>query len=224
MPARSQSQSNLPDSAGPYSPRSTASLTNSDSNVLRSASSLHLPPPAPRMRNIPLPHEWGDRTAPPVVPYYQEPFPIDLRSDLDLEHLTLSLLDRPSTSCPPQEIVTSSSSHRATFQLPPVTIVRRLCRTIRGPLSLRVYQSELSPETQQAVCRAFLARGGSRGRKIWQDFLNGNQHPDGPKGELLLHGHLLLWGFRQDGQHQWIVDVDVERHRAPSTPRINYSY
>lgn len=182
------------------------------------------------MRNIPLPHEWADRTAPPVVPYYQEPFPIDLRSDLDLEHLTRAL---GNYSIPPGSTIHIMPTARdrnllqlASGDIPatPVTIVRRLCRTIRGPLSLRVYQSELSPETQQAVYRAFLARGGSRGGKIWQDFLNGHQHPDGPKGELLLHGHLLLWGFRQDGQHQWIVDVDVERHRAPPTPRINYSY
>ncbi|KAJ7875007.1 hypothetical protein B0H14DRAFT_3130894 [Mycena olivaceomarginata] len=171
-------------------------------------------------RHIPLPHEWADRIAPPVVPYYQEPFPIDLRSDLDLEHLTRVL---GNYSIPPGSTIHIMPTARdrnllqlASGDIPatPVTIVRRLCRTIRGPLSLRVYQSELSPETQQAVYRAFLACGGSRGRKIWQDFLNGDQHPDGPKGGLLLHGHWLLWGFRQDGQHQWIVDVDVEGHRA----------
>ncbi|KAF7341501.1 hypothetical protein MVEN_01887600 [Mycena venus] len=233
MPGRSHSQSPnsnrgypgwpLPEMANPFSPQSReASFPASSLYSLQ-------PPSAPRMRNVPLPSVWAGHIATPPQVLAWEPFPIDLRSDLDLEHLTRAIgnhrISPQSTIC-----IFPTARDRTLFEITSgdtpttsISIIRRLCAILRAPLSLRVYQLELSPDAQQAVCSYFLSRSGPNGRRLWQDFLNGHHHPQGPTGEVLLQGHVLLWGFKKDGQHRWIVDVDVQR-RLPPITHVNYSY
>lgn len=187
------------------------------------------PPPAPRMRNVPLPNVWPDLVAGQRAAPSRDAFSIDLGSDLDLEHLTRALGNHRIS--PHSTIhVLPTTRDRALLQITSgdmpttsISFIRRLWSLIRASLSLQVYQSELSPEGQQAVCSYFLSRSGPNGTRLWQDFINGHHHPQGPKGEVLLQGHLLLWGFRRDGRCRWIVDVDVQR-RIPNIPHANYNY
>jgi hypothetical protein len=95
---------------------------------------------------------------------------------------------------------------------------------MRAPLSLQVYRSQLSPDVQQAVYSYFISRSGPDGRRLWRNFLNGHHHPQGPMGDVLLQGHVLLWGVRQDGHGQWVVDVDVPRPPVRHTPHVTNSY
>ncbi|KAJ6538136.1 hypothetical protein B0H19DRAFT_1382679 [Mycena capillaripes] len=233
MPSRSRTRSPstpqgypgwfCPDSGGPNSPQSTVSSLT--------ASALHLlqPPPAPRMRSVPLPNVRGAHVVPRAVTT-RESFPIDLTSDLDLEHLTRALGNHNISPYSTIHVLPTSRD-RSLLQITsgdmpttPISVIRRLRSVTRAPLSLQVYRSELPPDTQQAVCSYFLSRSGSNGRRLWQDFLNGHRHPRGPTGEDLLQGHVFLWGFWQDGHRQWIVDVDVPRLPVTHASQVNYSY
>ncbi|KAJ7914690.1 hypothetical protein B0H13DRAFT_2325012 [Mycena leptocephala] len=214
----------LPDIGGPYSPPPAGSSLPS------TAPHLLQPPYAPRMRNVPLPAVYGGPIAMLPAATHREPFPIDLRSDLDLEHLTQALGNHRISSHSTVHVLPTARD-RPLIQLrlgdeptTSITLIRRLHAVMCAPLSLRVYRSELSPDVQQAVCGYFVARSEPNGRRLWQDFLNGHHHPQGPKGEDLLQGHFLLWGVWQDGHAQWVVDADVPRPPVRHTPHVTNSY
>ncbi|KAJ7481983.1 hypothetical protein FB451DRAFT_1237715 [Mycena latifolia] len=88
-------------------------------------------------------------------------------------------------------------------------VIRRLQTVMRAPLSLEIFSTKLPPATGQSVRCYFLSRSGKDGALLWQGFLNGARHPQGPKGAVLLRGHCFMWGFSQDYQGQWQVHVDV---------------
>ncbi|KAJ7663237.1 hypothetical protein DFH06DRAFT_1189741 [Mycena polygramma] len=183
------------------------------------------PPPAPRIPTIPLPNVWGGQIV--LVPH-REPFPIDLLGNLDLELLTRAIGNH---YIQPHSTIRVLAPDRCLLHIisgdaptTPISFIRRLRRLMRAPLSLHVYRSELPPETQQAVRSYFLSHSGSNGRRLWQDFLNGHRHPQGPTGEVLLQGHFFLWGFRQDGHDCWVVHVEAPQHRAIHPPPLHYSY
>ncbi|KAJ7663229.1 hypothetical protein DFH06DRAFT_1189684 [Mycena polygramma] len=204
---------------GPYSAPSPASYLPSPA--------LHLlqPPPAPRIPTIPLPNVWG---GPIVLVPNRAPLPIDLLGDLDLELLTRAIGHHRILQ---HSTIRVLAGDRCLLQIisgdaptTSISFIRRLRRHMRAPLSLHVYRSELPPETQQAVRSYFLSHSGSNGRRLWQGFLNGHRHPRGPTGEVLLQGHLFLWGFRPDGHDCWVVDVDAPQRRAIHPPPLHYSY
>ncbi|KAJ7443112.1 hypothetical protein FB451DRAFT_1568729 [Mycena latifolia] len=191
----------------PYSPQGALSPL--------SAPALHLlqPPPAPRLRTVPLPRTSTARTSLPAVVTARDLFPIDLSRDLDLR-----LLARAITNyrIPPRTAidVLPTSRDRALIQLDSgrrpttaVAVVRSLHSLMRAPLSLEVYESDLAPEVQRSVCEYFLAHSGPDGRRLWRDFLDGYDHPRGPMGAVLLQGHFNLWGFSQDNHLRWVMNV-----------------
>ncbi|KAF7341492.1 hypothetical protein MVEN_01886600 [Mycena venus] len=239
MPGHSHSQSPnsnrgypgwpLPEMAGSIVSGLTAVQRMHRIPAVSRSNATYKPPSAPRMPSVPLPSAWAGHIATPPQVLTWEPFPIDLRNDLDLEQLTRAIGNHRIS--PHSTIrVLPTARDRALFQITSgdtsttsISIICRLCAMLRAQLSLPFYQSELSPDVQQAACSYFLSRSGSNGRRLWEDFLNGHHHPQGPKGEVLFQGHILLWGFRQEGQHRWIVDVDVQRRLPPKT-HVNYSY
>jgi hypothetical protein len=128
-------------------------------------------------------------------------------------HVLPTARDRSLIQLPSGDVPTTS-----------IAVIRRLHAVMRAPLSLQVYRSQLSPDVQQAVYSYFISRSGPDGRRLWRNFLNGHHHPQGPMGDVLLQGHVLLWGVRQDGHGQWVVDVDVPRPPVRHTPHVTNSY
>ncbi|KAJ6464882.1 hypothetical protein C8R45DRAFT_1023444 [Mycena sanguinolenta] len=191
----------------------------------------HPPPPlAPRIRTIPLPSVEVGPVPQPLAETHRESFPIDLKIDLDLEHLeravgnhiiparsTIHIVptarDRPLIQISLGEVPTTA-----------ILFIRRLCSVMRAPLSLQYYQSELSADIQDTIFRYFLSCRGPNGRRLWRDFLDGHHHPYGPTGEVLLQGHFFLWGIWEDAHSRWFVDVDIQRSPVTHAPLIHYGY
>ncbi|KAJ7473243.1 hypothetical protein FB451DRAFT_1367276 [Mycena latifolia] len=175
----------------------------------------HLPPPAPRLRSIPLPDAAVARRRPRARPTHQDVFPIDLTNDVDFDLLAGRI---QNCSIPPHTTIDILPTSRECILLQMTTgdrptstfaIIRRLQTIMRAPLSLQVFTTELPPAARQSVRSYFLARSGQDGVGLWQGFLNGARHPQGPRGAVLLRGHCFMWGFSQDHQGQWGVHVGV---------------
>ncbi|KAJ7096916.1 hypothetical protein C8R44DRAFT_989172 [Mycena epipterygia] len=188
------------------------------------------PPPTPRMRPIPLPSVLS-APFPPTAPMIGNDFyPIDLSSDLDLEALARAIPNyviHPRTTIhilPTSRDRSLMQFNSGNRQRSAISIICRLHALLRAPLSLQVYQSELAPDVQQAVFRYFIASSGPHGRRLWQRFLNGHHHPQGPTGAVLLQGHFNLWGFSQDYHLRWVIDVDVQRLPLLQAVHGSYSY
>ncbi|KAJ7249757.1 hypothetical protein B0H12DRAFT_1324398 [Mycena haematopus] len=130
--------------------------------------------------------------------------PIDLQINLDLEQLAQAVgnyIISPNSTIDVVPTARDRTLIRITLGDEPTTassFIRRLWSVMRAPLSLQYYQWELSPDVQDAVFRYFLSRSGPHGRRLWQDFLNGHHHPQGPAGAVLLQGHFFLWGIWKD--------------------------
>ncbi|KAJ7473245.1 hypothetical protein FB451DRAFT_290409 [Mycena latifolia] len=203
----------LPNSTPPGDPSSPYALNDHSLHV--PAPHLLQPPPAPRLRNIPLPNPTVARRRPRARPTHQDVFPIDLTTDVDFDLLTGRI---QNCSIPPHTTIDILPASRECILLqmntgdhPTTTfaIIRRLQTIMRAPLSLQVFSTELPPAARQFVRSYFLARGGQDGARLWQGFLKGARHPQGPRGAVLLRGHCFMWGFSQDHQGQWVVHVDV---------------
>jgi hypothetical protein len=88
------------------------------------------------------------------------------------------------------------------------SVIRRLQSILREPLSLQVF-TKLRPDVQVSVREYFLARSGPNSALIWQSFLGGVEHPQGPKGVVLLQGHTYMWGLSQELNGHWVLHVDL---------------
>ncbi|KAJ7436711.1 hypothetical protein FB451DRAFT_1570977 [Mycena latifolia] len=161
------------------------------------------PPPAPRLRNIPLPDAAVDV------------FPINLTNDVDFDLLAGRI---QNCSIPPHTTIDILPASRECILLQMTTgdrptstfaVIRRLQAIIRAPLSLQLFTTELPLAARQSVRGYFLSCSGQDGAGLWQGFLNGARHPQGPRGAVLLRGHCFMWGFSQDYQGQWAVHVDA---------------
>ncbi|KAJ7192691.1 hypothetical protein GGX14DRAFT_406074 [Mycena pura] len=172
------------------------------------------PPPAPRLRNVPLPDtvatHWQGPSFPPQPQV--DVLPIDLTGDVDFDVVARIL---PSHSIPPHTAIhVQSTSRECTFlhfvtQDRPqtaVAVIRRLQALLHAPLSLPHYHAY---PAKRAVHRHFLSRSGHEGVGLWRGFLNGARHPRGPKGADFLRGHSCMWGFSQDYTGGWVINVDV---------------
>jgi hypothetical protein len=60
-----------------------------------------------------------------------------------------------------------------------------------------------------SVREYFLARSGPNSALIWQSFLSGVEHPQGPRGVVLLQGHTYMWGLSQELNGHWVLHVDL---------------
>ncbi|KAJ7717911.1 hypothetical protein DFH07DRAFT_1068132 [Mycena maculata] len=181
-----------------------------------SSATPHLlqPPPAPRLRSIPLPGSsasHGHSVAPPPP---RDVFPVDLTTEVDFDDLARSV---PNYSIPPRTTIYIFPASGGSFLLQIITghrptstfsVIRRLKAIMGEPLALQVYHADLPPAARSSVHEYFLSRSGHRGTRLWQGFLNGALHPRGPSGIDLLRGHSSMWGFYQDHQGQWIIQVD----------------
>ncbi|KAJ7500620.1 hypothetical protein B0H11DRAFT_1995926 [Mycena galericulata] len=201
----------LPPSPPPRPPNPPYSVDH-----LPVAPHLLQPPPAPRLRNVPLP---GDLTA-----FHsrslRQPIPRDIYP-IDLTHrINFAVLGRSVASCsiPPYTTVYVFSTSRSisllwinTEDRPETTfsVIRRLQALIRAPLSLQGYLTDLPPTIQRSVREHFLSRRGHSGPGLWQGFLNGSHHRRGPSGRDLLRGHSFMWGFSQDHAGRWVLYVDL---------------
>ncbi|KAF7358894.1 hypothetical protein MSAN_01229700 [Mycena sanguinolenta] len=146
------------------------------------------PPPAPRLQPVPLP------------PTAADVFPIDLADEIDFQVLargisnfsiplhTIVYVLPASRACSLLQIETKDRHSRA------FSVIRRLQSILREPLSLHVYRTQLQPAVQESVRQYFLSQSGRNGVHLWQGFLNGFQHRDGPRGLVLLQGHSDMWG------------------------------
>ncbi|KAK7036170.1 hypothetical protein R3P38DRAFT_617345 [Favolaschia claudopus] len=203
------------------SPQATAQNSpQTSSPVLQSPSSLPLhrlqPPPAPRLQSIPLPNlSPTNPQGPTFSTRGTGVFPVDLLNDIDFEVLARSVSNFriPSHTT---IYVAPSSRDRFLFHIDTgdrplrvFSILRRVQSILRAPLSLQVYQTQVSPATQESVRQHFLSRNGPDAARLWRNFLNGFEHGDGPRGEILLQGHSDMWGFSQDHGGEWVIHVDV---------------
>ncbi|KAJ7478086.1 hypothetical protein FB451DRAFT_181583 [Mycena latifolia] len=179
------------------------------------ASHLLQPPPAPRLRNIPLPDAAVARRRSRARPTHQDVFPIDLTNDVDFDLLAGRI---QNCSIPPHTTIDILPTSRECILVQMTTgdrptstfaVIRRLQAIIRAPLSLQLFTTELPLAARQSVRGYFLSCSGQDGAGLWQGFLNGARHPQGPRGAILLRGHCFMWGFSQDYQGQWAVHVDV---------------
>ncbi|KAJ7181365.1 hypothetical protein C8R43DRAFT_1229289 [Mycena crocata] len=172
------------------------------------------PPPAPRLRNIPLP---DPRVAhlPHNLPATQNVFPIDLTRRVDFDLLGRSVENYSIPAHTTVYIVPTSHEFTLleinTGDTPATafSIIRRLQTEMRALLSLRVYRVGLPPVAQQLVRDYFLSHSGTNGARLWQAFLNGARYPRGPRGADLLRGHSCMWGFGEDFNGRWVIDVDL---------------
>ncbi|KAJ6492021.1 hypothetical protein C8R45DRAFT_190913 [Mycena sanguinolenta] len=173
------------------------------------------PPPAPRLQPVPLPNLSPTYTHASVLPTGADVFPIDLTSEVDFQvlergvsnfsippHTTVYVLPTSQTFSLLQ-IETKNRPSRA------LSVIRRLQSILREPLSLDVYRTQLQPVVQEAVRQYFLSQSGRNGAHLWQGFLNGFHHRDGPRGLVLLQGHSDMWGFSQDHGGHWVIHVEV---------------
>ncbi|KAF7358873.1 hypothetical protein MSAN_01227500 [Mycena sanguinolenta] len=173
------------------------------------------PPPAPRLPPVPLPNLPPTYTHAPAPLTAGDVFPIDLADEIDFQVLARGISD---FSIPPHTIVYVLPASRACSLLQIETkdrpsrafsVIRRLQSILREPLSLHVYRTQLQPVVQESVRRYFLSQSGRNGAHLWQGFLNGLQHRDGPRGLVLLQGHSDMWGFSQDHGGQWVIHVEM---------------
>ncbi|KAF8168960.1 hypothetical protein K438DRAFT_242045 [Mycena galopus ATCC 62051] len=182
----------------------------------------------PRLLTIPLPSIEAGQISQVAAP--RPLFPIDLRIDQEIEHLAQAVGDYTISSRSTIDILPTARD-RPLIQITsgdrpttPISFIRRLCSIMRAPLSLQYYQSELPPAVQEAVFRYFLSCNGPDGRRLWQNFLDGHHNPQGPRGEVLLQGHVLLWGIFKNGNYRWSAEVDLLRLPITHASPINYSY
>ncbi|KAJ7111655.1 hypothetical protein C8R43DRAFT_1113500 [Mycena crocata] len=198
---------NSPSASGaPYAPPSSSQVAYTPE--------LHLPPPAPRLRNIPLPDPRVANLAhsPPAT---QNVFPIDLtrRIDFDLLAQTVQNSNIPAHTTiyilPTSREFTLLEINTGDTPATAVSIIRRLQTEMRASLSLQVYRVGLPPAAQRLVHDYFLLHSGPNGVRLWQAFLNGARYPQGPRGAVLLRGYSCMWGFGQDYNGRWVLDVDV---------------
>ncbi|KAJ6566813.1 hypothetical protein B0H19DRAFT_714251 [Mycena capillaripes] len=173
------------------------------------------PPSAPRIQNIPLPGLSCAHSTSQAPRIRRDVFPIDLTNDVDFELLADGIGNFP-IPLHATVYVMPSSRERSLLQITTgnrparaFSVIRRVQSIIRAPLSLEVYLAQLQPAVQVSVREYFLSQSGSYGAQLWQEFLNGAQHPQGPKGVILLQGHIYMWGFSQDHFGKWVLHVDA---------------
>ncbi|KAJ7609237.1 hypothetical protein DFH06DRAFT_1485931 [Mycena polygramma] len=211
----------LPSSPSPATPNALHSFHPADQvvefyNAPAQYHPLQLQPPsAPRMHSVPLPRVSPTHSTFRVHPPRRDVFPIDLTSEVDFHALARGVLD---FNVPPHTTVyiMPTSRERSLLQITTEegparasTVLRRVQSIIRAHLSLQVYRTQLEPAVQTAVREHFLSRSGRHGVQLWQAFLNGVEHPHGPRGVVLLEDHIHMWGFSLDHSGQWMVHVDV---------------
>ncbi|KAJ7182397.1 hypothetical protein C8R43DRAFT_967118 [Mycena crocata] len=237
MPSRSSRSSSNPSNFQPgslgwdsaYFPSSGAPCSSQLQSPLHPTAYYRpQPPPAPRMRSVPLPDVNAPRIRQALHPSTDN-FPLDLTANLDRAHLARTL---PNCLIPAHTTirVRPTSGGRAFLHFDSgdrpasaVAVIRRLQALLVAPLSLELYQ-DLAHDVQQAVASYFVAGPVIDGGRLWQDFMSGYQHPQGPMGVVLLQGHFHLWGLRQDHNLRWVVDIDVPPRQIPHAPRVQYSY
>ncbi|KAF7358897.1 hypothetical protein MSAN_01230000 [Mycena sanguinolenta] len=172
------------------------------------------PPPAPRLQPVPLPNPLPTYTPAPAPPIGGV-FPIDLTDEVDFQVLargvsnfsiplhTIVYVLPASRACSLLQIETKDRPSRA------FSVIRCLQSILREPLSLHVYRTQLRPVVQESVRQYFLSQSGRNGAHLWQGFLDGFQHRNGPKGSVLLQGHSDMWGFSQDLGGRWVIHVEM---------------
>ncbi|KAJ7061614.1 hypothetical protein C8F01DRAFT_1252404 [Mycena amicta] len=198
--------------------------------------SYELPPPAPRLRTIPLPPAtpYNSSRSTPIPPYRPaDVLPVNLLADPVTIDLTTLARVLPSRAIPPHTIiyiVPTTNRECTLLQLPtgdtPTTasaIVGRMQRFLRTPLASDDYFG-LSPVAKRAVYLYFMGqapsgREGEAARR-WEDFLDGVVDPRGPKSDVLLRGHTLMWGFSRDYRGRWVIDVDIPSPDAVRTTTL----
>ncbi|KAJ6566804.1 hypothetical protein B0H19DRAFT_1138617 [Mycena capillaripes] len=192
-----------------------------ENQLLCNAPALYHPPSTPRIQHIPLPNVAPVHNTPQAPRIRRDVFPIDLTNDVDFELLADGIGNFP-LPLHTTVYVMPSSRERSLLQITTgnrparaFSVIRRVQSIIRAPLSLEVYLTQLQPAVQASVREYFLFQSGSYGVQLWQEFLNGAQHPQGPKGVVLLQGHIYMWGFSQDHFGKWVLHVD-----APTMPRF----
>ncbi|KAJ6467522.1 hypothetical protein C8R47DRAFT_1325995 [Mycena vitilis] len=210
----------LPSSPSPATPDALPSFHPADQfayyNVPAQYHPLQLQPPsAPRMHSVPLPRLSPTRSTFWGHPSRRDVFPVDLTSEVDFHALAGGILD---FNVPPHNTVyiMATSRERSLLQITTgnrtarsFTVIRRVQSIIRAHLSLQVYRTQLEPAVQTSVREHFLSRSERYGVQLWQAFLNGVEHSDGPRGVVLLEGHIHVWGFSQDHSGQWVLHVDM---------------
>ncbi|KAJ7142405.1 hypothetical protein C8R44DRAFT_974171 [Mycena epipterygia] len=172
------------------------------------------PPPAPRLRNVPLPELGSRQDHPYAPPTRQDAFPVDLTSEVDFEILARSM---PNYSIAPHTkiFILPASRDGVLMELntgdrssSTFSVIRLLQAVMRAPLSLQTYH-DLEAPAQQSVRSYFLLRSGRHGARLWQGFLHGSRHPQGPSGAVMLRGKFYMWGFSPDHRGRWVLDVDA---------------
>ncbi|KAF7354053.1 hypothetical protein MVEN_01092200 [Mycena venus] len=166
------------------------------------------------MQNIHLPN-FSPVSAPiQAPPTGRDVFPINLMNDIDFGMLAGSMSNfiiparttiyvlPPSRDRSLLQIDTGDKPARA------FSVIRHLQSILRAPLSPRVYHTQIQPDIQDSVRQYFLLQSGPIGTRLWQGFLDGFEHPEGPKGAVLLQGHSHMWGFTRDQSGQWFIHVD----------------
>ncbi|KAJ6526793.1 hypothetical protein B0H19DRAFT_1275628 [Mycena capillaripes] len=173
------------------------------------------PPSKPRRKNIPLPSLSTSHSTSQSTRARRDVFPIDLTDDVDFELLADGIGNFP-IPLHTTVYVMPSSRERSLLQITTgnrparaFSVIRRVQSIIRAPLSLEVYLTQLKPVVQASVREYFMSQSGSYGAQLWQEFLNGAQHSLGPKGVVLLQGHIYMWGFSQDHFGTWMLHVDA---------------
>ncbi|KAF8198831.1 hypothetical protein K438DRAFT_1759479 [Mycena galopus ATCC 62051] len=179
------------------------------------------PPPAPRLQNVPLPNvspTYAHAQAPPIV---EDVFPIDLTNEIDFVLLARGI---PNFALPLRTTidVLPASQDGSLLQIETgnrassaFSVIHKLHSILHAPLSLQKYCTQFQPIVQESVRQYFLSQSGRNGANLWQGFLSGFEHPEGPSGIVLLLGHSDLWGFSQDLSGQWAIHVD-----RPLIPRV----
>ncbi|KAF8069295.1 hypothetical protein FPV67DRAFT_1116878 [Lyophyllum atratum] len=154
-------------------------------------------PRAPRMRTRPLPSHSTVIQLPPMPT-----FPFDFTS----EFMPMTRSKLASTTVP---LSTAIHIHDPTSHIGEVHVdqgIRTALEAIRyvqaivdQPLSISTYL-DLSRTMKALVQQSFLIRTSSdMGRnymgQVWNMFLGGHSHPEGPKGADLLLGNTAVWGL-----------------------------